>query len=109
MDNQQIDGKIILINGASSSGKSTLSRALQAKLDEPFWTAYNYPRGLRDLRTGKKPTLQTRFLVRWWNDNLYFGIRCALDEGESPVIGSKRTGDPAIWPFLPRTPSGFST
>lgn len=32
-----MSGKIILINGASSSGKSTLSRALQARLDEPFW------------------------------------------------------------------------
>ena len=30
-------GKIILVNGASSSGKSTLCRALQASLDEPFW------------------------------------------------------------------------
>jgi chloramphenicol 3-O phosphotransferase len=30
-------GKIILVNGASSSGKSTLCRALQATLDEPFW------------------------------------------------------------------------
>jgi len=30
-------GKIILINGASSSGKSTLSKALQARLDAPFW------------------------------------------------------------------------
>ena len=30
-------GKIIFINGTSSSGKSTLSKALQAKLDEPFW------------------------------------------------------------------------
>jgi chloramphenicol 3-O phosphotransferase len=30
-------GKIILINGASSAGKSTLARALQAKLEEPFW------------------------------------------------------------------------
>ena len=30
-------GKIILVNGASSSGKSTLCRALQARLDEPFW------------------------------------------------------------------------
>ena len=30
-------GKIILVNGASSSGKSTLCVALQAKLDEPFW------------------------------------------------------------------------
>ena len=30
-------GKIILLNGASSSGKSTLARDLQAMLDEPFW------------------------------------------------------------------------
>ena len=30
-------GRIILINGASSSGKSTLARALQYQLDEPFW------------------------------------------------------------------------
>jgi chloramphenicol 3-O phosphotransferase len=30
-------GKIILINGASSSGKSTLAQALQATIDEPFW------------------------------------------------------------------------
>lgn len=30
-------GKIILLNGASSSGKSTLARALQASLEEPFW------------------------------------------------------------------------
>ncbi len=29
-------GKIILIHGASSSGKSTLSRALQRRLEEPF-------------------------------------------------------------------------
>lgn len=29
-------GRIILLNGASSSGKSTLSRAIQAALDEPF-------------------------------------------------------------------------
>jgi chloramphenicol 3-O phosphotransferase len=30
-------GRIILLNGASSSGKSTLAQALQAALDEPFW------------------------------------------------------------------------
>jgi chloramphenicol 3-O phosphotransferase len=30
-------GRIIFVNGASSSGKTTLCRALQAKLDEPFW------------------------------------------------------------------------
>ncbi len=30
-------GKIIFVNGASSSGKTTLCRALQASLDLPFW------------------------------------------------------------------------
>src|SRR5689334_22572565 len=30
-------GKIILLNGASSSGKSTLARALQTKIEAPFW------------------------------------------------------------------------
>jgi chloramphenicol 3-O-phosphotransferase/catechol 2,3-dioxygenase-like lactoylglutathione lyase family enzyme len=33
----EIPGKIILLNGASSSGKSTLARGLQAALPEPFW------------------------------------------------------------------------
>jgi chloramphenicol 3-O phosphotransferase len=32
-----MSGKIIFVNGASSSGKSTLCRALQANLDAPFW------------------------------------------------------------------------
>lgn len=32
-----MSGKIILLNGASSSGKSTLARGLQQRLDEPFW------------------------------------------------------------------------
>jgi len=30
-------GRIILVNGASSAGKTTLCRELQARLDEPFW------------------------------------------------------------------------
>lgn len=29
--------RIIFIHGASSSGKSTLARAVQAEIDEPFW------------------------------------------------------------------------
>ena len=36
MDDREI-GKIILINGASSAGKSTLARQLQQALPEPFW------------------------------------------------------------------------
>ena len=30
-------GKIILLHGASSAGKSTIARALQNSIDEPFW------------------------------------------------------------------------
>lgn len=33
----QAPGKIILLNGASSSGKSTLAAALQARLEDAFW------------------------------------------------------------------------
>ena len=37
MDTTREQGKIILINGASSSGKSTLARELQQTLAMPFW------------------------------------------------------------------------
>ncbi len=30
-------GKIIFLNGASSAGKSTLAKAVQSMIDEPFW------------------------------------------------------------------------
>lgn len=30
-------GRIILLNGASSSGKSSLARALQGRIETPFW------------------------------------------------------------------------
>lgn len=30
-------GRIILLNGASSSGKSSLARTVQARIEEPFW------------------------------------------------------------------------
>ena len=36
MNDHREPGKIILINGASSAGKSTLARSLQQKLHEPF-------------------------------------------------------------------------
>ena len=32
-----LSGKIILLNGASSSSKSTLATALQDRLEQPFW------------------------------------------------------------------------
>ena len=71
---------------------------LDGKLDDPFWTAYDHPRSLRDLRaTARRPELQTRFHVRWMDDHLYFGIHCELPKGETLVIGSRENNDPAIW------------
>jgi chloramphenicol 3-O phosphotransferase len=32
-----VGGKVILLNGASSSGKSSIATALQAQMEEPFW------------------------------------------------------------------------
>jgi len=37
MNDHREPGKIILLNGASSAGKSTLARLLQQQLPEPFW------------------------------------------------------------------------
>lgn len=70
---------------------------MDGKLDEAFWTAYYHPRPLKDFRSGTKPQQPTRFMARWWKDSLYFGIRCAFDESEPPVIGTRQDNDPAIW------------
>ena len=70
---------------------------VDGKLDEPFWTAYPYPRPLKDIRTGKNPNLKTRFMARWSGGSLVFGIRCETSAEVPPVIGSGRNGDPAIW------------
>ncbi len=73
------------------------SLKMDGKLDEKFWTAYNYPRPLREVRTKAKPKHETRFMGRWWNGSLYFGIRCEFDSDEPPIIGSRKNHDPAIW------------
>ena len=73
------------------------SLKMDGKLDEEFWTAYNYPRPLRHVHTKAKPKNETRFMGRWWQDSLYFGIRCEFDPDEPPVIGSRKNNDPAIW------------
>ena len=70
---------------------------LDGRLDEAFWTAYEYPRPLRHVHTGAHPKSSTRFMARWWQDSLVFGIRCEFDPAEPPVIGSEKDHDPAIW------------
>ena len=32
-----MNGKIILLNGPSSAGKTTIAKAIQQTIDEPFW------------------------------------------------------------------------
>lgn len=70
---------------------------LDGKIDEEFWTAYNHPRPLRQIHTKAKPKDQTRFMARWYQDSLIFAVRCEFDPKESPVVGSEKDHDPAIW------------
>ena len=70
---------------------------LDGKMDENFWKAYNHPRPLRHIHTKAKPKGQTRFMARWHQGGLIFGIRGEFDPDEPPVIGSKKNHDPAIW------------
>jgi hypothetical protein len=83
--------------GKDKWNKARDSLKMDGKLDEEFWTAYNYPRKLREFRTKGKPKNETLFMARWWNGSLYFGIRCEFDPDTPPVIGSKKNHDPAIW------------
>ena len=70
---------------------------MDGKLDEPFWQAYPHGAGLWELITGKKPKFRTRFLARWYKDNLYFGIRCNDAPGNPAKITTTKDGDWAIW------------
>ncbi len=70
---------------------------IDGRLDEPFWTASNFPQSLKDARTGKKPERATRFMARWWKDSLYLGIQCEGAPGVAPIVGGTSDGDPAIW------------
>jgi len=70
---------------------------LDGRLDERFWTAYNHPRPLRHIHTQAAPKGRTRFMGRWHQDSLVFGIRCEFEPDDPPVIGAEKDNDPAIW------------
>ena len=69
---------------------------MDGRLDEPFWTIYPHGGSLLESRTGKQPKHLTRFMMRWFKDHLYVGIRCEVPAGTEPRIGSSQDGDPAI-------------
>ncbi len=59
-----MNSKIILINGTSSSGKSTLCKALKAELNEPFW----YIASDQFIDIGMSPSRKDKGGKFDWND-----------------------------------------
>lgn len=81
-------GKVILLNGASSSGKSSLARAIQARIEEPFWhISIDH---LRD--SGVLPTARIRSDEFPWS-----AMRDAFFEGfEQSLLAYVRCGNNLI-------------
>ncbi len=81
-------GRIILLNGASSSGKSSLARAVQARIEEPFWhISIDH---LRD--AGVLPTTRIRSGEFQWST-----MRDAFFEGfEQSLLAYVRCGNNLI-------------
>ncbi len=83
-------GKLILLNGASSAGKSTLCRALQAQLEEPFlqfsldflmFGAPVLPRRQQEGGAFAWAAMRPRFFEGYFN-----GLRGWLDAGNNLVV-----------------------
>ena len=81
-------GRIILLNGASSSGKSSLARAVQARIEAPFWhVSIDH---LRD--AGVLPTARIRSGEFQWA-----AMRDAFFEGfEQSLLAYVRCGNDLI-------------
>lgn len=87
-DTPRPPGRIILLNGASSSGKSSLARAVQARIEEPFWhISIDH---LRD--SGVLPTARIRSGEFQWT-----AMRDAFFEGfEQSLLAYVRCGNNLI-------------
>ncbi|MCA1810165.1 MAG: DUF4838 domain-containing protein, partial [Lentisphaerae bacterium] len=69
---------------------------LDGKLDEPFWRAYPHGGWLKKAQTDSQGTPKTHFMARWYENALYFGIRCD-DDSEGPLeVTTTTRDDPAI-------------
>lgn len=86
--NPRPSGRIILLNGASSSGKSSVARAVQARIEEPFWhISIDH---LRD--SGVLPTARIRSGEFQWAS-----MRDAFFEGfEQSLLAYARCGNNLI-------------
>jgi chloramphenicol 3-O phosphotransferase len=95
-------GRIILLNGASSSGKSTLAKALQAALNEPFLHVSCIP---ALAQAGNDLIVEHIIEFRSWRDELavlladldvfLVGVHCAPDELDrrERARGDRRIGE----------------
>lgn len=68
---------------------------LDGKLDEPFWQVWFHGSSLADSRTGDRTTPATRVYTRWYQDHIYFGIRCESADNSSQ-IPTTEDDDPAL-------------
>jgi chloramphenicol 3-O phosphotransferase len=93
-----MSGAIILLNGASSSGKSTLARAIQAKIDAPFWhISIDH---LRD--AGVLPLARIKRGAFDWK-----AMRPAFFEGfEASLAAYAAAGNNLIVEYIVETPDG---
>jgi len=72
---------------------------IDGRLDEPFWTNIN-PGSvgyLREVATGRQPALGTTVKSGWYNNHLYFAIRCDEVPGEKPNVTAAKRDDQAIF------------
>ncbi|MHC4871251.1 MAG: DUF4838 domain-containing protein [Planctomycetota bacterium] len=69
---------------------------MDGKLDEPFWKIYPHGGRLKTAETGKNAPLNTKFICRWYKDQLVFGIHCQDVPGRKLNITTEKNNDKAI-------------
>ena len=72
---------------------------IDGRLDEKYWrecpTAATAR--FRELQTGRLPVFETSIKSGWGRNDLYFAIRCEENPGEPLNVGTKKSGDQAIF------------
>lgn len=72
---------------------------IDGQLNEPFWQEINPNAAgrLREVQTGRWPAMGTTVKAGWYNNNLYFAVRCDDVSGEKPNITADKRDDMAIF------------
>ena len=72
---------------------------IDGKLDDDAWVNA-FPSAtcqLRELQTGRTPTLGTVAKATWRGNDLYIAIRCDEKPNDPPVVGTTEDDDSAMW------------